>query len=92
MEDHTHEEDMDDVNLNDERERNWRMVFEENYSGVDDEKTLLDDKMWDIYANEKENLVKSSYLVEVFSHDGKEVLWGVVEYHDIKYSTDHDEI
>ena len=35
------EEEMDDVNLDDERERHWRMVFEDNDVGVDDVKELL---------------------------------------------------
>ena len=30
MEDDTDEEDMDDVNIYDNRERHWRMVFEDN--------------------------------------------------------------
>ena len=30
MEDDTDEEDMDDVNIDDERERHCRMVFEDN--------------------------------------------------------------
>ena len=53
MEDDTDEEDMEDVSLDDERERHWRMVFEENYGGVDDKNELLHAKRWDIYVNEK---------------------------------------
>ena len=30
------EEEMDNVNLDDERERHWRMVLEDNDGGVDD--------------------------------------------------------
>ena len=41
MEYDTDEEEMDDVNLDDERERHWRMVFEDNDVGVDDVKELL---------------------------------------------------
>ena len=37
MEDDTDEEEMEDVHLVDERERHWRMVFEENDVGVDNE-------------------------------------------------------
>ena len=44
------EEEMDDVNLDDKRERHWRMVFEENYGGVDYAKELLHSKRWDVYV------------------------------------------
>ena len=54
---------MDDVNLDDERERQWRMVFEDNDGGVDDANALLHAKRWDIYVNEKENIIKGGYLV-----------------------------
>ena len=53
MEDDPNEEEMDDLNLDDERERNWRMVFEDNDGGVDNKKALLHDEMWDVYLNEK---------------------------------------
>ena len=42
---------MDDVNLDDERERHRRMVFEENDGGVDDAMELLHAKRWDDYVN-----------------------------------------
>ena len=44
---------MEDVNLDDERERHWRMVFEDNDGGMDYEKALLHAKRWDVYVNEK---------------------------------------
>ena len=47
------EEDMDDVNLDDEREYHCRMVFEDNDGGVDDVKALIYAKMWYVYVNEK---------------------------------------
>ena len=53
MEDDPDEEDMDDINLDDKRERHWRMVFEDNGGGVDDEKALLHANRWYIYINEK---------------------------------------
>ena len=34
MKDYCDEEDVDDVNIDDERERQWRVVFEDNYVGV----------------------------------------------------------
>ena len=44
---------MEDVNLDNERERHWRMVFEENDGRVDDNKALLNTKRWDVYVNKK---------------------------------------
>ena len=35
------EEEMNDVNIYDERERHWRNVFKDNEGGVDDKKALL---------------------------------------------------
>ena len=47
------EEEMENVNLDDDRERHRKMVFEENDGGVDDAKELLHAKRWDVYVNEK---------------------------------------
>ena len=44
---------MEDINLDDNRERHYRMVFKDNDGGVDNAKALLHAKMWDIYVNEK---------------------------------------
>ena len=52
------EEDMDDLNIDDERERHWRNVFEDNEGGVGNKKALLHAKRLDLYVNEKEQLVK----------------------------------
>ena len=52
MEDDSDEEEIDDVNLDNERECHWRMVFEDNDRGVDNAKALLHSKRWDIYVNE----------------------------------------
>ena len=43
---------MDDVNLDNERERHWRMVFKDNDGELYDAKALLHAKRWDIYVNE----------------------------------------
>ena len=51
VEDDPDEEQMDGVNLDDDRERRFRMVFEYNDGGVDNAKALLHAKMWDIYIN-----------------------------------------
>ena len=92
MEDNTDEEEMEDVNLDNDRELHWRMVFEDNDGGVDDANALLHAKRWDIYVNEKENLVMCRYLVEFVSNDKKKVLWEVVNDHVVEEPTDHEEI
>ena len=51
MENDPDEEDTDDVNIDDERERHLRNVFEDNEGAVDDKKALLHDKRWDLYLN-----------------------------------------
>ena len=58
MENYHDEEEMDDVNIYDERERHWRNVFKDNEGGVDDNKVLLHAKRWDLYVNYKEQQVK----------------------------------
>ena len=83
---------MDDVNLDDEGGCHWRILFEDNYQGVDDTKAFLHANMWDLYVNEMIKLVKGGYLVEVVVHDKKEVLWGVVDDHVVEDPSDHEEI
>ena len=75
------EEEIEDVVLDDERERHWRMVFEENNGGVDGKKALLHAKKWDVYNSEKEALVKGGYSVEFFEKDRKKITWEVVDDH-----------
>ena len=69
------EEGLDDVNIDNKRERHWRKHFDYNEGGVDDNKALLHAKRWYLYVNEKEQLVKGKYLVEVVGHNKKKVLW-----------------
>ena len=52
---------MDDVNIDDKRDRHWRNIFEDNEGGVDDKKSLLHAKRWDLYVNEKGDIVKGGY-------------------------------
>ena len=92
VDDDTDEEEMAYINLDDERERHWRMVFEDNGGEVDDAKALLHAKRWDIYVNEKENLVKGGYSVEFVGYDKKEVLWEVVGYYVVEDPNDREEI
>ena len=85
------EEEKDDIKIDDERERHWRNVFEDNEGGVD-EKAFLHAKRWDLYLNKKEKLVKGKYLVEVVGHDKKNFLWEVVGDHVVEYPCDHEDI
>ena len=40
------EEDMEDVRLDNERERHWRIIFEDKDGGVDHQKGILHAKSW----------------------------------------------
>ena len=85
------EEEKYDINIDNERERHWRNVFEENEGGVD-EKALLHAKRWGLYLNEKGKLVKGKYLVEVVGNDKEKVLWEVVGDHVVEDPSDHEDI
>ena len=61
VDDDPDKEDTEDVNLDDERERHWRIVSEDNDVRVEDAKALLHNKRWDIYGNAKYKLVKGGY-------------------------------
>ena len=61
MEDDPDKEDMEDVKLDDEKERHWEMVSKDNDVGVDDKKSLLHVKRWGVYVNEKINIIKGGY-------------------------------
>ena len=67
-------DETEDVNLDDEREHHWRMVSKDNDGGVDDKKSLLHANRWDVYVNEKENIIKVGYLVEVVGSNGNNIL------------------
>ena len=62
--------------LDDEKERHWGMIFEENNGRVDGNKALLHAKRWDVYNSDEEALIKDEYLVEVLEKDRKRVIWG----------------
>ena len=53
MEDDHDEEEMDDFNLEYERECHWSMVFGDNGGGVDNKKVLLHANRWYLHVNEK---------------------------------------
>ena len=46
------EEEMEDMSPDDEIERHWKMVNEENYGGVDDKKIIIHAKRWGVYMND----------------------------------------
>ena len=87
----TDEEENYDINIDDERERHWRNVFEDNEGGVD-EKAMLHAKRWYLYLYEKDKLVKGKYLVEVVGNDKKKLIWEVVGDHVVEEPSDHEEI
>ena len=68
------EDKIEDVVLDDERESNWRMVFEDNNGGVGGTKFLLHSRKWDVYSSYKRALVKGGYSVEVSNKDGKKLI------------------
>ena len=80
---------MENVNLDDERERHWRMVFKDNYGGVVDKNTFIHAKKWDFYVNKKENLIKGGYWVEFVGHIRKKVIWKVQDDNVVEEATDH---
>ena len=84
MEQYPDEEDTEDVNLDNDRKRHWRTVFEDNDGGVDDKKAFIHAKMCDIYVNKNEKIIKGGYLVEVVSSYRKKVIWGVVDDHVVE--------
>ena len=92
MEDDTDEEEMEDVKLDDERKIYWRMGVQVNDGGVDDQKALLHATRWDVYVNEKENINKGEYLVEVFCNDGRKVHWEVADDHVAEEATRYNDI
>ena len=85
-------EEMEDVNLYEKMERHWSMVFEDNNGGADNKKVILHAKMWDIYMNEKQTHMNSTYSMYVVGYDGKKVLWEVEYDHIVEKRKYHDEI
>ena len=65
--------------LDNQKYRHWRIVFEDNTGGVDDEKEIIYAKKRDVYMTEKLSLPKDGYSVEVPGYYGKKVVWEVVD-------------
>ena len=70
--------------LDDERERHWRIGFEEKTGRGDGTKALLHAKKWDVYNSQKEALVKGGYLVEVSEKYENKVIWEVIDDHVVE--------
>ena len=92
MEENLDEEDMKDVKLDDDRERHWRIFFEDNDGGVDDKKSWIHDNRWDVYMNEKKRLIKGGYWVYGVDSGGKKLILEVVDNHVVEEGNDHDKI
>ena len=92
MEPDPDEEDIEDVVLGDQRERHWRMVFEENNGGVGGTKSLLHDKKWCVYNSQKGVLVKCGYLVEVYDKDGKKLIQEFLGELLVEEGVEHEEL
>ena len=88
----TDEEDMEGLILDHKRERQWRMFFEDNDRGVDDQKVILHEKRWDVYTRNKEALIKGGYYMEVSGSERKKAPWYVKDNHVVEEGKEHDEI
>ena len=55
MDPHPDEEEVEYLILDNKREHHWRMVFEDNDGGVDNEKVVLHANRWDFYMNEEKH-------------------------------------
>ena len=85
------EKEMKYVILDYVTERHWRLIFEENYGGVDYQKLIIHSERWDVYMNEKKELIKGGFS-EVSGFEGKKVIWEVVNDRVVEEVKYHDEI
>ena len=72
------------VKLEYDRERIYRIVFEDIDGEVDDKKALLHANRWNVYVNENQKLIKHGCLLEVVGSYEKKVLWELLDNHVIK--------
>ena len=92
MEIDTHDEDMGGARLDDGRERQRMMVFEDNEGGVDDDKVIIYSKRWGVYMNNKGLLIKGGYSVEVSGYYVRKVMWELVDDNVVEEPKENDEI
>ena len=83
---------MEDMRLNNKIYHHWRVVFEDNYGGLGNQKAIIHAKRWDIYLNKKEALIRGGDSMVVSGSDGKEVIWVVIYDHVLEEGNEHDEI
>ena len=67
--------------FDDERERHWGMIFDDNNGRVDGTNNLLHAKKWYVCNSQNAALVKVRYWVEVAEKDRNKVIWEVVNDH-----------
>ena len=92
MDTYTDQEQINDVVLNDDRERHRCMVFEDNNGGVYETKALLHDKKWGVYNSQKEALVKGEYSVKVSDKDRKKVIQDTIDDRVVEEEVDQEEL
>ena len=66
--------------------------FNDNNGGVDDDKSIINAKRWNVDMKYKQSLIKVGYSVEVSNIDEKKVLWEVIEDHVVEEGKENDEI
>ena len=66
--------------------------FNDNNGGVDDDKSIINAKRWNVDMKDKQSLIKVGYSVEVSNIDEKKVLWEVIEDHVVGEGKENDEI
>ena len=71
---------LDDKRLDEKREHQRGVVFEEIYEGVYNKKAILDTKRWDVCMNRGKALTKGGYSTEVSNSNCKKVISKVVGY------------
>ena len=63
MEPDPDEEEVEDMRLDDEMESRWRIFFEGNDGGVDNQRLILRHNRPDVYMKKKETLNKCGYYM-----------------------------
>ena len=66
--------------------------FNDNNGGVDDDKSIINAKRWNVDMKDKQSLIKVGYSVSVSNIDEKKVLWEVIEDHVVGEGKENDEI
>ena len=66
--------------------------FNDNNGGVDDDKSIINAKRWNVDMKDKQSLIKVGYSVSVSNIDEKKVLWEVIEDHVVEEGKENDEI